>query len=137
MSLAVVDSSVSHKWLCQHGEHCFEQAFEVLWSHRLGELTLVAPAILHIELTNSLRYSKYLTEDDTLGLIDALDELDIELIESTPQRLAAAARFSYRHHISIYDALFLALAEELRCPLITADCEAFAGIDTPVEIRLI
>jgi predicted nucleic acid-binding protein len=39
--------------------------------------------------------------------------------------------------MSIYDALFLALAEELDCPLITADRKAFADIDTPVEIRLI
>lgn len=137
MNLAVVDSSVSHKWLCQHEEHGVAQAFDVLWSHRLGERTLIAPAILYVELASSLRYSKYLDQDDTLALIDALDELDIQLIESTTRRLATAARLSYRHHISIYDALFLALAEELDCPLITADRKAFADIDTDVEIRLI
>lgn len=137
MTPAVIDSSVAYKWLSQDGENGLEQAFAVLWSHRSGELTLVAPAIIHVELANSLRYSKYVTEEDALTLVGALDDLEIGLIDSTPSRLMAAIDLSYRHGLSVYDALFLALAEELGCPLISADRKAFAGIDTDVEIRLI
>lgn len=137
MNPVIVDSSVAYKWLSPDEEGGVEQAFSILWSHRSGEVTLVAPPILYVELANSLRYSKHVAEDDTVALIGALDELGIELVESTPSRLVAATRLSHRHHVSIYDALFLALAEELDCPLITADRKAFAGIDSPAEIRLL
>ena len=42
-----------------------------------------------------------------------------------------------RRRKDIQRALFLALAEQLDCPLVTADRKAFTGIDSPVEIRLI
>ncbi|MDF1542221.1 MAG: type II toxin-antitoxin system VapC family toxin [Anaerosomatales bacterium] len=137
MNPMVVDSSVAFKWLSPRGESGLERAVELLLSHRAGELTLMAPAFLHVELASSLRHSRYLDRDETIALVGALGELDIELIESTPTRLVAATDLSYRHGMSVYDALFLALAKELSCPLITADRKAFAGIDTPVEIRLL
>lgn len=137
MNPVVVDSSVAFKWLSPHGESGLERAVELLLSHRAGELALMAPAFLQIELASSLRHSRYLDRDETIALVSALDELDIGLIESTPTRLVAATDLSYRHGTSVYDALFLALAEELDCPLVTADRKAFAGIDSQVEIRLL
>jgi predicted nucleic acid-binding protein len=133
----VVDSSVAFKWLSTHGEHGVEDALELLDSHESGRELLTAPAILHVELANALRNSSRLDEDSVLALVEELGKYRVELVPSTPERLLSALRLSYRHAISVYDALFLALAEELGCPLITADRKAFADIDTDVEIRLI
>ncbi len=137
MKPVVVDSSVAFKWLSSAGEHAVEEALALLDSHENGELLLAAPEILHVELTNALRNSRFLTPDAVLALVEDLDDYRVELLPSTGDRLVCALRLAYRHSLSIYDALFLALAEELRCPLITADRKAFADIDTEVEIRLI
>jgi predicted nucleic acid-binding protein len=51
--------------------------------------------------------------------------------------LRTATDLACRHNLSVYDALFLQLAEELDCPLVSADRRAFAGIDSPVEILLL
>ena len=63
MNPVVVDSSVAFKWLSVTGEQGVEEAVAFLDSHENGELLLVAPDILHVELTNALRNSRHLTPD--------------------------------------------------------------------------
>lgn len=136
MNRQVVDSSVAFKWLHPEEEGHVAEASALLWRHHNGAVQLTAPPAIHLELANALRHSK-LDQTAVLAIIGAFGGLRLELIESTPDRIARAAELSYQFGIAVYDALFLALAEELRCPLVTADRRAFANIDTPVEIRLL
>lgn len=132
----VIDSCVAFKWFWQMGESGVTEAFALLEASRRDEVELVAPASLTLELANALRYSGH-SEENVLAALEQLDLPHIQLFENTPARLHDAAALSYRYSISVYDALFLALAEELECPLATADRKAFGGIETPVEIRLL
>jgi predicted nucleic acid-binding protein len=137
VSRAVVDSSVAFKWLCPHDEYGVAEAAHLLDDHRAGDVVLTAPGAFLVELANAVRCSHHFTPEETLITIEELGSLAIDVAEATAERLAAAAGLSYRHRISLYDALFLQLAQELDCPLVTADRRAFAGIDAPVEIRLL
>ena len=137
MTYVVVDSSVAYKWLDSSGEEGVESANALLLEHISGSIALAAPSILHVELANALRSSPHVDEEQTLALVEELDDLHIALAKPTSNRLETAVRFSYRHDISVCDALFLALAAELQCPLVTADRRAFARVDSDVEIRLI
>lgn len=136
VNAVVVDSSVAFKWFHPEGEDGVEAAVRLLDAHESAAVLLVAPTQLHVELANSLRYTRLDPEAVTV-IVESLDEYRVELFPSTPARLARSVRLSYRHRMSIYDALFLQLAVELGCPLVTADRRAFAHLDTPVEIRLI
>ena len=137
VKLTVVDSSVAYKWICSVDEGGVDAAGALLDAHETGTILLAAPDILHVELANVVRNSPYLDEDESVTIVEEIAHFAVELMPSTPTRLSRAVRLSYKHGLPVYDALFLQLAEELDCPLVTADRKAFAGIESPVEIRLV
>jgi predicted nucleic acid-binding protein len=132
----VIDSCIAFKWFWQMNERGVSDAFALLADAAAGSVILTAPSSLTIELANALRYSA-LPETAVLEAIETFEIAHVELFEVTAERLHTAAALAYRHGISVYDALFLQLAEELDCPLVTADRRAFEGIDTQVEVRLL
>jgi predicted nucleic acid-binding protein len=136
MMRVVVDSSVAYKWLRPFGESSVPQALELVQSAAEGIVELVAPALLHIELANTIRYTG-LPHAEIESLIDEMGGFGVTLYDTDLPRLESAVRLALRHNLSVYDALFLQLAQELDCPLVTADRRAFANLDTEVEIRLL
>lgn len=132
----VIDSSVAFKWFHQEDEGHVAEAAALVWRQHSGDVQLTAPPAVLLELANGLRYSR-LDQPSVLAIIDAFGSLGIELVESTPTRVVRATELSYRFGMAVYDALFLQLAEELDCPLVTADRRAFAKIETGVEIQLL
>lgn len=133
----VVDSSVAYKWLQPLGEDHGVEAIDLLRQHFTGEVILVAPSVFSTEVANALRWKRRLSSSEVVELISDLETFDVQPVAVTYARLMAATDLAYRHNLAIYDALFLQLAEELDCPLVTADRKAFTGIDSPVEIRLL
>ena len=133
----VVDTSVAFKWLVSTDEASVKDAQRLLDESLAGRCSLAAPSTLPIELANALRYSRRLEPEQTLTLIEQVALMGVELFTTSAARVRDATELSYRHDISVYDALFLQLARELGCPLVTADRRAFAAINTSVEIRLL
>ncbi len=132
----VVDSCVAYKWFYKEGEAGLEEAEALLQSHLDGTRILSAPTILPVEIANTLLHA-HLPEEKVLEILGFLDDVHLHLYYTATDSLRKASILSLKHKISVYDALFLALAEELDCPLVTADRRAFADIDTPIEIRLL
>ena len=131
----VIDTSVVFKWFSP-GEDGADAASRLLDDHVAGEISLVAPASLPLELANALRYSS-VAGDDVLEVVGTFHLAHVELVEMSSALLAEATRLAYEHGLSVYDAVFFALASERRCVLATSDRKAFGRRVGGVEVLLV
>src|ERR1700758_1660173 len=117
----IVDASVAVKWLFPESDT--HKARALLDEARVGRLTMLAPELLPVEVASSLWkrvYRQGLEVDEVwaqyhrfLRLSPAL--VRISSLTDTAFRLALAKRYP------IYDCLYVALALETPCSLVTAD----------------
>ena len=116
----VIDSSVAIKWLKPQGERHVEAAEALLDAHQAGDVSLHAPTHLRLEVMNAL-WSHHASAQQITRALSALRRLHITLVEPDEALLVHAAELSVQHKITTYDAVFAALAERLRCELVTDD----------------
>lgn len=131
----VVDTSVAFKWFVAFGESGLGEAAQLLTAHQRGEVVLIAPSTLPVEIANTLRY--IVAPEDARALLADFEAFHVDLVEITYDLVQKATSRAAQTGIGVYDALFLALAEEHDCPLATADRKAFADAATAIEIRLV
>lgn len=118
--LLVLDSSIAVKWLKPQGEKHVAEAFALLEEHEAGRIELAAPTHLIMEAMNAL-WSHRASADDIQKALDLLLGVRMTLVAPDTDLLRHAAEVAVQHHLSIYDAVFAALAERLECELVTDD----------------
>ena len=97
-----------------------EKAVDAAWG---GETMLLAPEFALAEAAQVLRKKEAaggLTSSEADEILNALLGLPIELIRHD-RLVTDAATLARRHDVTVYDALFLALARKEHAELITAD----------------
>jgi predicted nucleic acid-binding protein len=122
----IVDASVLLRaWLPDEMQ---PNALALVREHVSGRLQLKAPALLLYELSNAVWQAERrgrVTLDQAERLIQSFADLDIELIQPSWGEMLTLARQFER---SAYDAAYLALAQRLGEPLITADLRLYNAV---------
>lgn len=117
MIQAVLDASVVLKWFRAGGERHLDSARSLRAMYEAGELAVLAPPLLRLEIINIAGRRWQWSEDALVGLAVALDELGFEYEEP---ELACVASWTARG-LTAYDAAYVALAEARTASLITDD----------------
>jgi predicted nucleic acid-binding protein len=118
----VIDASVVLKWYLSDEEHG-DKALDILEGHASDRLSLHAPALLEFEVANGLAIAKRrarVGDDDALKAMDGFSNLGIELYPLSPL-FAKVLVYCDRYNISVYDAAYIALADDLKTNVVTAD----------------
>ncbi len=129
--MPVVDASVVTEYLGD--AEGAESARRRLVADRAG---LWAPHLIDAEVGHALRRGARRGEIDTAAVEGALDDLIAMPLRRVRHRELIPRAWELRENVSFYDALYVALAELLRQPLITFDgrLSRASGIRAEVEV---
>ncbi len=137
MNLCVVDASVIIQYFVT--QPLTAQATALI--RRLDErppLRVRAPDFIYAECANALwKYARFMGYDRRVVGAHMMDILLLPLVTTSAHVLAdRALSLGLDHEISAYDACYVALADIMGCPLITADTRLvgrMAGGDVEVQ----
>lgn len=119
MKLAVIDTSVIVSSLTR--EESSERADTVLLDSRAGRVLMAVPDFQPVEVANALRRKVergLFDERKAFELLERYRSLET-FVEKPDLNFGLTVAVRYGH--SVYDCLYLELAERFRCDLITAD----------------
>jgi predicted nucleic acid-binding protein len=112
--LIVVDASVVGHWLLAERRSRLPKGLDT-------KVELAAPHLIDAEVAHAIR-RHLLTGQISMGRAEiALQDLMVAPIERYPHTGLLPRAFSLRDNATIYDALYIALAEALEAPLLTRD----------------
>lgn len=116
----VVDASVVVKWFLN--EESSDKALSLLSLHGAGEIVLLIPDFCFLEVLNVLRYKR----KDVNSLVEINKtlrdyQLHVEKVDSS--LLEKACILALKYNLTVYNAVYLALAHLYGTHLITADAE--------------
>jgi predicted nucleic acid-binding protein len=93
-----------------------------------------------MEIINALATNKrrgVLTQAEASDKIQLLHDLDLDFIEESPEILDSAAEYSLREEVSVYDALYVALAKNLGAVLFSCDRKQLDWAEKYVSVQLV
>jgi predicted nucleic acid-binding protein len=135
----VIDASVAFKWLIPDAaEEDVPAAKTLLVDHMEGRVAITVPALLYYEVANILLFGR--SRPPAGEAAEALSDpfsIPLAVAVPTPGVADAALRLASQYELSYYDASYVALAEELDCPLITADQRLVRRMRAAGHVRLL
>jgi predicted nucleic acid-binding protein len=115
----VVDASVLAKWFMQEEDRDIALGLREL--HLSGRSTIFVLELTFLEILNAVRYSSKAKEEDGAEALSVLEKLYLRIQPIDFQLLHRANAIAWSYRITVYDALYVALAEQIGYPLIAAD----------------
>ncbi|MEK6258129.1 MAG: type II toxin-antitoxin system VapC family toxin [Planctomycetota bacterium] len=121
MKPCVVDSSVAIKWFVAENHQAEAMAIAQEWI--AGQLECIVPDWFFVEVENILwkkPRKQLITQYDVTQTLQEIDKLPFRVVASRPLSDRAVS-FAIRHDRTVYDSLYIVLAEEENCTFVTAD----------------
>ncbi|OGP91180.1 MAG: hypothetical protein A2156_02645 [Deltaproteobacteria bacterium RBG_16_48_10] len=116
----LLDSSVVLKWF-RRDEIWREAALKLRKAYLDGHMVILVPDLLIYEIANVLRYKPDLTQLQVQEALTSLYDMQIRMGEISQLMIMEAIQLAYFHAITVYDATFIAMANYLKVPFISAD----------------
>ena len=130
----VLDASVILKWFLQEPDSA--DALRYRDYHMAGTANVACPDLALYEIGNTLCLKRGVPEEALLKALGDLFRLALDILSPTEALLQQAARVASSRPITFYDAVYVALAQELEATFVSADlrlCHQIRGL-LPIEL---
>ena len=117
MTVYVADASVAAKWFLRQEEHAVQSNYLLSARHQLFAPTLLPAEIASVVLRRVRRGE---LPEGQVARISRVIGLLVNLVP-IPGLIAEASRIAVMYGTSVYDALYVALAADMKCAVVTAD----------------
>jgi predicted nucleic acid-binding protein len=115
------DASIALKWFHAKGEDEVEPARALVAAHQARKVALSVLDLTAYEIGNALlRGSVGAAPEQVATVLEALGEICPAIRPETGE-FALAGEFAARHHLTLYDAAYAAVAESRNATLVTLD----------------
>lgn len=119
----VSDANIALKWFHADGEEEVEPARLLLAGHRNRSVALCVLDLTRYELGNALLRGRLgVSAAGVMAVLDALAEI-CPAITPTRDEFHLATEFAEEHHLTVYDAVYAAVARNRGAQLATLDSE--------------
>lgn len=99
------------------------------------ESPLCAPSLIDVEVASALRRLERAGRIDASRAVDLVDALARSPIDRFPHEPILRRAWQWRHDVSAYDAIYVALAEALGATLWTADRRLARRVEDHVTVQ--
>ena len=123
MLKAVIDASIVLKWFSEEREEAVNQARQIYQFLRDNKIAFYAPQFLLVETLNILAKKKQISPALQKKAMRLLTTSGITFTSLSPQNTISLVAVIKKHDLTAYDALYIALAQEKKCRLLTVDVQ--------------
>jgi len=124
----VLDASIVYKWFID--EKLSKQALEIRDLIASSKYSIVVPDLLIYELSNALRYNTDYSNEEIKEAIRSLYDMEIDIVAPVIEILESSIDIARSFDITIYDAYYISLTEEIGYHFITADKKLFSKVSS-------
>ena len=114
----IIDASIVVKWFIEEPDS--NVAMNLRSEHITGNVLLIAPDLIFLEVLNVLRYKKQ-NQKQLNEVTNLLYNIQLHIEHTNGFLLDKAVELALKYDLSIYDALYAAVAQMHGCPLVTED----------------
>ena len=118
--MVIIDASVVNKLFFPQ-EVGYVQVRNIIENHLNNSGMITVPDLLFYEVANALATKTNVPKSKIGEALLELDNYGLEVFYPTIENMTNAGIFSKDNHVSVYDAIYVILAQENKCDLITAD----------------
>ncbi len=117
----VLDASVAVKWFALTAEADRDRALALRQRQVTGLTRLVVPGSFALEVVNALKFSHRFGERELSRAVESLEALALDVYPVEYGLLRGSVAIASAYRLTLYDAVYIALAERRGFPLLTAD----------------
>ena len=119
----VIDASIAIKWFKEKDEEYVGFALSIQEGKRLGDVEIIVPGLLFLEVLNAFLTKPDFTGEDIAAVKESLVKMNMKIIHPDSRLLGQAIDIAVKNSLTFYDALYIAIAGDADAILYTEDEE--------------